>query len=101
MEVYALFLGGHSRDALEVLSLVQSTKNPFTPINQIPPEVLLLIPDYLVEDDADQVLITLTHVCPGWRAIFISRLSLWSCLDYRNIDKTHTYTERSKPWRSA
>ena len=41
-------------------------------------------------------LITLTHVCHRWRTIFISRSSLWSCLDCKNVDKTRTYIERSK-----
>ena len=84
------------RDALEVLSLVQSVKNLFAPINRIPPEVLSLIPDYWHKTDTDRDLITLTHVCRGWRKIFVSRSSLWSHLDCKNVDKTRAYIERSK-----
>ena len=51
------------QDALEVLSLVRSVKNSFAPVTRIPPEILSDIPDYYDEDDVDQDLITLTHVC--------------------------------------
>ena len=79
-----------------MLILARSLKNSFAPINRIPPEVLSLIPDHWNEDATDRDLITLTHVCRGWRTIFISRPSLWSYLDCSNIDKTRTYIERSK-----
>ena len=86
------------RDALEVLRLVRSLKNSFAPINQIPPEVLSLIPGYLDDDynDADQELIALTHVCRGWRNTFTSCSSLWTRLDCMDVDKTHTYIQRSQ-----
>ena len=82
-------------DALEVLSLVRSTKNAFAPANRIPPEVLSLIPDYL-EDSKDKNLIVLTHVCRSWREAFISRSLLWTYLDFTNVEKTRVYIERSK-----
>ena len=84
------------RDASEVLSLVLSLKNSFAPINLIPAEVLSLIPDYCDEHDVEQDLITLTHVCRGWREMLISRSSLWTQLDFANVDKTRTYIQRSK-----
>lgn len=84
------------RDAFEVLRLVRSIKNSFAPINRIPPEILSLIPDYYCEGDVDKDLIALTHVCRGWRDAFISRSSLWTLLDFTNIDKTRTYIERSQ-----
>ena len=84
------------QDALEVLSLVRSIKNSFAPANRIPPEILSDIPDYYDEDDVDQDLITLTHVCRSWRDTFTSRSSLWTRLDFTNLDKTHTYIHRSK-----
>ena len=86
------------RDALEILSLVRSVKNSLAPINRIPTEVLSLIPDYFDEDegDADQDLITLTHVSRGWRNIFVSRSSLWTRLDCMDVDKTRTYIQRSE-----
>ena len=83
------------RDAFEVLCLIRSIKNSFAPMNRIPPEVLQLIPDHC-EDEMDQSLIALTHVCRGWRDIFTSRSSLWTRLDFKNIDKTCTYIKRSQ-----
>ena len=73
--------------------MVRSVKNDFAPINRIPPEVLSLIPDYC---DNYDTLITLTHVCHGWRELFISRSSLWASLDCTNVEKTRVYIERSK-----
>ena len=41
------------QDALEVLKLVWSLKNSIAPINQIPSEVLSLIPDHWFKDNMD------------------------------------------------
>jgi len=79
-----------------VLGLVRSIKNNFVPINKIPSEVLCLIPRYLEEDEGDGDLVTLTHVCRGWRELFIANSSLWTRLDCQNADKTRVYIERSK-----
>ena len=76
--------------------LLQSAKNSFAPVNRIPPEVFSLIPDYYLEDNADKTLISLTHVCRGWRTIFTSRASLWIRLDFKNVDKTRAYIQRSR-----
>ena len=84
------------QDALEVLSNIRSLKNSLAPINRIPPKVLSLIPDYSDEYEPDEPSITLTHVCRSWRAIFISRPSLWTSLTFTDIDKTRTFIERSK-----
>ena len=86
------------RDALEVLCLVRSVKNLFAPINRIPPEILSLIPGHCDdnEGDIDQDLITLTHVCRGWRDMFTSRSLLWTRLDFINVEKAHTYIQRSQ-----
>ena len=70
-------------------------KNAFAPINRIPPEVLTLIPDYW-EGYSDGALIGLTHVCHGWRELFVSRPSLWTRLDCTLVKKTRAYIERSK-----
>jgi len=88
----------------EVLHLVRSLKNSFAPINRIPPDVLLLIPGYCDDGnddgvdgyDMDQDLIMLTHVCRGWRDVFTSCSSLWTRLDFMNIEKTRTYIQRSR-----
>jgi len=79
-----------------VLRLVQSVRNTFAPINQIPPEVFSLIPDYWGGDHTEQDLIALTHVCHGWREVFTSRSSLWTYLDCKDIDQTRAYIERSR-----
>ena len=84
------------QDASEVLALIRSFKNSFAPINRIPPEVFSLIPDYCDEDYADQALIALTHVCHGWRDVLTSRSSLWTQLDFADVDKIQTYIQRSK-----
>jgi len=84
------------QDTLEVLCLIRSIKNPFAPINRIPPEIPSLIPNHCDVDSADQDLITLTHVCRGWRKNFTSCSSLRTDLDFRNVDKTCTYIQRSK-----
>ena len=89
------------QEAFEVLRVVRAIKNTFAPINRIPPEILSLIPDYYEEDEdvksnTDENSIVLTHVCRRWRAIFTSRPSLWTQLDFTNVDKTSTCIERSK-----
>jgi len=71
-------------------------KNGFAPINSIPSEVFSFIPWYLGEDDVDENLTTLTHVCRGWRELLIARPSLWARLDCKNANKTRVYLERSK-----
>lgn len=80
----------------EVLSLLLPMKNTFAPINRIPPDVFSLIPDYWGHQNAEQDIISLTHVCHDWRKIFTSRPSFWTHLDCRNTDKTRVYIERSK-----
>jgi hypothetical protein len=45
---------------------------------------------------ADKDLITLTHVCHGWRELYVSHPSLWTRLDFTNVDKTRTYIKRSR-----
>ena len=68
------------------------------PVNQIPPDILALIPDFWDKhhDDIDQDVIALTHVCRAWRGVFISRPSLWTNVDCKNEGKTRIYLERSK-----
>ena len=90
-QVYSL-----ERDAMEILRLVRIVRNTFAPINRLPPEVFSLILDHYDESDADQILITLTHVCHGWRDTFLSHSSLWTQLNFAKIDKTCTYIQRSQ-----
>ena len=78
-----------------MLRLVRSVRNTFAPINQIPPEVFSLIPDYWGDEHTEQDLIVLTHVSRGWREVFTSRSSLWTYLDCKDVDQTRVYVERS------
>ena len=90
------------QDASEMLSLLRSIKNTFSPISRVPPEVFSLLPNYWGRQnywdrqDVDRDLISLTHVCRSWRAIFTSHSSLWTWLDCKNADKTHVYIKRSR-----
>ena len=84
------------QDALEVLSLVRSVKNSLAPINRIPPEILSSIPDYYGKGGTDQDLLALTHVCRGWRNMFVSRPSLRTRLCFTNVNKISTYIQRSR-----
>ena len=81
---------------MEVLSLVRTIKNNFAPVNRIPSDVFSLIPKYLEESEMDENLITLTHVCHGWRELLVAHPLLWTRMDCANIDKTRVYIERSK-----
>jgi len=71
-------------------------KNHFAPISKIPSDIFSLIPGYLEDHDVDENLITMTHVCRGWRELLIARPSLWVRLYCESTDKTRVYIERSK-----
>jgi len=55
-----------------------------------------MIPTYWEGNERDGNLIRLTHVCRGWRELFTSRPSLWTHLDFKSVEKTKVYIERSK-----
>ena len=76
--------------------MIRVCKNMLVPINKIPPEILVLIPDFWDTRDRDKDVITLTHVCHAWREIFVSRSSLWTNFDCSDKEKTRVYFERSK-----
>ncbi|KAF9643103.1 hypothetical protein BDM02DRAFT_3077510, partial [Thelephora ganbajun] len=79
----------------EVLRLIRSCRNRLTPISRIPPDVLILIPDFW-GDRKSHFAITLTHVCRTWREVFTSCSSLWTDFNCMNAEKTRVYLERSK-----
>ena len=83
---------------LKILHLIRFWRNRLAPVSRIPPEILALIPDFWNhdDDDRDQDVITLTHVCRAWREVFTSRSSLWTNLNCENKDQAHVYLERSK-----
>jgi len=66
------------------------------PVNKIPPEILVLIPDFWNARDRRQNVVALTHVCRAWREVFVSRSSLWTDFDCLDEEKTRVYLERSK-----
>ena len=76
--------------------MIRSIKNAFAPINRTSPDILSLIPDYWSPHNRDSDIVKLTHVCHGWRELFISRPSLWNLLDCVDVDKTRAYLKRSK-----
>ena len=85
------------KDALDILQLIRSWRNSVAPINQIPPEILTLVPDFWDKHDGrDKDVIVMTHVCRAWREVFVSRSSLWTNLECVDLDKTRVYFERSK-----
>jgi len=80
-------------DALEALQLIRFWRNRVAPISRIPPEILVLLPDFW--DGGYEGVIALTHVCRAWRAVFTSRSSLWTNLNCVDLNKTEVYLERS------
>ena len=71
-------------------------KNSLAPINRIPLEILSLLPDHCFGYQVDRCLVALTQVCRSWRDTLTSRSSLWTRLDFANVDKTRTYIQRSQ-----
>ena len=62
--IHAVFwLDVLERDALKILHLIRSWRNAVAPINRIPPEILVLIPNHWDWYSVDKDTITLTHVC--------------------------------------
>ena len=72
-----------------MLRLIWYRRNRLAPINQVPPEVLILIPDFWNEDVRDRAVVALAHVCRAWREIFLPRTSLWTDFYHEDMDKTH------------
>ena len=87
------------QDAQEVPRQIRSLESKLALINQIPPEVLALIPDSWDLRhwcQVDQDLIALTNVCQVLGGIFISRSSLWTSFGCVDTGKTRVYRERSR-----
>ena len=80
----------------EVVSLIRSAKNRRAPINRLPRDVLVLIPDFWDGLEREKIAIVLTHVCRAWRELFISLASLWTNFRCVDADETRSYLERSK-----
>ena len=80
----------------EVVSLIRSAKNKRAPINRLPRDVLVLIPDFWDGLEREKIAIVLTHVCRAWRELFISLASLWTNFRCVDADETRSYLERSK-----
>ena len=69
--------------------------NGFASINKrLPPEVLGVIPSFLVRD-RDRIVAT--HVCRHWRNTFLSTPFLWNRIRaFQHPEKTEAYLERSR-----
>jgi hypothetical protein len=85
------------RDLFQTLRVIRTIKNTHAPINKLPPEVLSRV---FQHRDCGQDLVAATHVCRYWRSTLISDPSLWTSLKFRStrdVNRTLTYLERSKP----
>ncbi|KAF9645561.1 hypothetical protein BDM02DRAFT_3079455, partial [Thelephora ganbajun] len=75
---------------------IRSCWNRLAPINRLPPDILILIPNFWDKRSRGRFVIALTHVCRAWREIFTSRSSLWTDFHCMDAEKTRVYLERSK-----
>lgn len=69
--------------------------NTLAPINQLPPEILGIIPAYQ-EETTLKDLVSVSSVCSYWRNTFLATPSLWTKLDGKGIEKTRAWVERSR-----
>ena len=81
------------RDLTEVLHAIREIWNTYVPINKLPPEILSKIFEYHTHE---LPLVGATHVCRYWRSVLISSPSFWTCLQFRSVNRTLAYLERSK-----
>ena len=71
-----VILGKRSREGYSVWSVKK--KNSFTPVNQVPPEIFSLTPDYSNDGSMDQNLIVFGQMGRSWRNMFVPLTSLWT-----------------------
>ena len=82
------------QDVSTALGSIREWRNSFVPINQLPSDVLSLIPTYLSAHD-DRL--RASFVCRYWRGNFLRRGELWSELFLSNgEDYVNTYLQRAK-----
>ncbi|KAF9647463.1 hypothetical protein BDM02DRAFT_3187979 [Thelephora ganbajun] len=62
-----------------------------SPIYRLPSELLREIISLLSDID----LITTTHVCHHWRVVLLSAPTLWSHIDFSQLEKSKIYLERA------
>jgi len=80
---------------MDVLVGVSKLINSLAPVNQLPPEILGMIPNHQ-EDQTPDELVTVSGVCSYWRDTFLATPSLWTKLDGRGIEKTRAWILRSR-----
>ena len=75
------------------LSTIHVSMNTFPTVNRLPPEVLALIPSFLI---SYKDLVLATHVCNHWRRTITASPALWSSLDNEMMheDLLTTYMDR-------
>ena len=76
-------------EAKYALSTIHFSMNTFLRINQLPPEILALIPSFLTSHED---LMSTTHVCRHWRNTIIASPPLWSYLDNEMMHKDLVFT---------
>lgn len=78
-----------------VLTRLSKLINSLAPINQLPPEILGMVPKYQ-EDQTWKELVTVSSICSYWRNTLITTPSIWTKLNGRGIEKTRAWVRRSK-----
>ena len=83
------------QNAMGVLSGLSKLINALAPINQLPPEILGMVPKYQ-EGQTWKELVTVSGVCSYWRNTLLATPSIWTRLNGRGIEKTRAWVRRSK-----
>jgi len=78
-----------------VLAGLSKLINTLAPINQLPPEILGMVPKYQ-EGQTWKELVKVSGVCAYWRNTFLATPSIWTRLNGRGIEKTRAWVRRSK-----
>ena len=81
--------------AMGVLAGLSKLINALAPINQLPPEILGVVPMYHQEGRTCKELVTVSGVCSYWRSTFLATPSIWTRLDGRGVEKTQAWVRRS------
>lgn len=89
--------------ALQFLDAIDHLANSLQPMNLLPPEMVLRIATYLIdEDEYYHPLLVATHVNRYWRETILGSSSLWTSIDSRHPRLALICMERSKKaWLSV
>ena len=84
-------------EVLESFNRMKALANELSLINNLPPEVLSLIPSYWPADSLGD-LIRATHVCRYWRTALIASPSLWNVIKSGNEPRMRAFILRSQSY---